>query len=72
MVWVENSQNRRCMCFFMLRGHIIDIKQGPDAVHIQQVGLKELKRVPALVQREKEMKKKQAILMEKAGIKAHL
>ncbi|KAE9399024.1 acyl-CoA dehydrogenase NM domain-like protein [Gymnopus androsaceus JB14] len=48
------------------------IADGPDAVHIQQVGLKELKRVPALVQREKEMKKKQAILMEKAGIKAHL
>jgi len=48
------------------------IADGPDAVHIQQVGLKELKRVPALVQREKEIKKKQAILMEKAGIKTHL
>lgn len=46
--------------------------QGPDAVHIQQVGMRELKRAPGLVQKDKEIKKRQALLMEKAGIKAHL
>ncbi|KAJ3981534.1 acyl-CoA dehydrogenase/oxidase [Lentinula detonsa] len=48
------------------------IADGPDAVHIQQVGLKELKRAPALAQKEMEIKRKQALLMEKAGVKAHL
>ncbi|TFK76134.1 acyl-CoA dehydrogenase NM domain-like protein [Pluteus cervinus] len=48
------------------------IADGPDAVHIQQVGQRELKRVPGLVQKETERRKKEKVLMEKAGIKAHL
>jgi acyl-CoA dehydrogenase len=46
--------------------------QGPDAVHIQQVGQRELRRAPGLVQKAAERKKKEAVLFRKAGIKAHL
>ncbi|KAJ2933626.1 hypothetical protein H1R20_g3439, partial [Candolleomyces eurysporus] len=45
---------------------------GPDAVHIQQVGQRELKRVPLLVERTRKMKLKEKALLEKAGLKAHL
>ncbi|KAF8897301.1 acyl-CoA dehydrogenase/oxidase [Infundibulicybe gibba] len=48
------------------------IADGPDAVHIQQVGQRELKRTPGLVQKTAERKKREKALMEKAGIKAHL
>jgi len=48
------------------------IADGPDAVHIQQVGMRELRRAPALVEKDKQIKKKQALLMERAGFKAHL
>ncbi|KAK7060318.1 hypothetical protein VNI00_001083 [Paramarasmius palmivorus] len=48
------------------------LADGPDAVHIQQVGLRELKRAPALVAKEQERKKKEKVLMEKAGLKGHL
>ncbi|KAF9008702.1 acyl-CoA dehydrogenase/oxidase [Cyathus striatus] len=48
------------------------IADGPDAVHIQQVGQRELKRVPQLVKKTTEMKKKEKDLMLKAGLKAHL
>ncbi|RDB23230.1 putative acyl-CoA dehydrogenase IBR3 [Hypsizygus marmoreus] len=48
------------------------IADGPDAVHVQQVGQRELKRVPRLVQRTTETKKKEKVLLEKAGVKAHL
>ncbi|EAU84567.2 acyl-CoA dehydrogenase [Coprinopsis cinerea okayama7 len=43
------------------------IADGPDAVHIQQVGQRELKRVPRLVERTREIKKKEKALLEKAG-----
>jgi acyl-CoA dehydrogenase len=41
-------------------------------VHIQQVGQRELKRVPLLVERTKKMKQKEKVLLEKAGFKGHL
>ncbi|KAJ6516122.1 acyl-CoA dehydrogenase/oxidase [Mycena sanguinolenta] len=50
------------------------IADGPDAVHIQQVGQRELKRAPGLVKKAAELAKKENALFEKAGIKnkAHL
>jgi len=48
------------------------LADGPDAVHIQQVGRMELKRAPELHRREAEHRKKEAAIMKKAGIKAHL
>jgi acyl-CoA dehydrogenase len=48
------------------------IADGPDAVHIQQVGQRELKRVPGLVKKTAEHKNKEKALMEKLNIKAHL
>jgi len=46
--------------------------KGPDAVHIQQVGQQELKRVPGLVQKAKVLEKKELELLKKYGLKAHL
>ncbi|KAF9534399.1 acyl-CoA dehydrogenase/oxidase [Crepidotus variabilis] len=48
------------------------IADGPDAVHIQQVGQRELKRVPGLTKKAHEIKKKEESLMQKYGVKAHL
>lgn len=48
------------------------IADGPDAVHIQQVGQRELRRAPGLVKKAVERKRKEGVLMEKAGIKGHL
>jgi len=48
------------------------IADGPDAVHIQQVGQRELRRAPELTRKAQEVKKKQMTLMEKYGLKAHL
>ncbi|KAG7097265.1 hypothetical protein E1B28_004631 [Marasmius oreades] len=48
------------------------LADGPDAVHIQQVGLRELRRAPAVVAKEQERKQKERILMEKAGLKSRL
>ena len=39
-------------------------------VHIQQVGQRELKRAPALARKAAEIKKKEAVLFEKHGLKA--
>lgn len=41
-------------------------------VHIQQVGQRELRRAPALHKRAVELSKKEAIITQKAGVKAHL
>lgn len=41
-------------------------------VHIQQVGQRELKRAPELHKRAVEFGKKEAAIMQKAGVKAHL
>jgi acyl-CoA dehydrogenase len=46
--------------------------QGPDAVHIQQVGQRELKRAPGLSEKHAEVKRKEKALLEKAGLKARL
>ncbi|KAF8665649.1 hypothetical protein AX16_000104 [Volvariella volvacea WC 439] len=48
------------------------IADGPDAVHVQQVGQRELRRAPALVKKEAERRKREKLLMEQAGIKARL
>jgi len=49
------------------------IADGPDAVHIQQVGQRELKRVPGLVKKAAERAQREKALFAKAGIKnAHL
>ena len=41
-------------------------------VHIQQIGQRELRRVPALVKQTAAIKKKEAELMQRYEIKAHL
>ncbi|KAH0839695.1 acyl-CoA dehydrogenase NM domain-like protein [Lanmaoa asiatica] len=48
------------------------LADGPDAVHIQQVGQRELKRAPELHKRAVEFSKKEEVIMQKAGIKARL
>ncbi|KAJ7368047.1 acyl-CoA dehydrogenase/oxidase [Mycena albidolilacea] len=48
---------------------ILRIADGPDAVHIQQVGQRELKRVPGLVKKAAELAKREKALFAKAGIK---
>ncbi|RPD61890.1 acyl-CoA dehydrogenase NM domain-like protein [Lentinus tigrinus ALCF2SS1-7] len=48
------------------------IADGPDAVHIQQIGQRELKRAVALTKRTAEIKKKERALAEKYNVKAHL
>ncbi|KAF8974599.1 acyl-CoA dehydrogenase/oxidase [Flammula alnicola] len=48
------------------------IADGPDAVHIQQVGQRELKRVPELLKKTQELKKKEAALLRKHGLTARL
>ncbi|KAJ7638604.1 acyl-CoA dehydrogenase/oxidase [Roridomyces roridus] len=48
------------------------IADGPDAVHLQQVGQRELKRVPELLKRKAELVKRENALFAKAGIKSHL
>lgn len=45
---------------------------GPDAVHIQQVGQRELRRASGLRKRAQELRQKEAIVFEKAGIKSRL
>lgn len=46
--------------------------QGPDAVHIQQVGQRELKRAPELVRKAQEIKAKQDVLLKKHGFSSRL
>ncbi|KAH8106238.1 acyl-CoA dehydrogenase NM domain-like protein [Cristinia sonorae] len=48
------------------------LADGPDAVHIQQVGQRELKRAPALTRRAAEIREKEKKLVEKYGLKGHL
>lgn len=48
------------------------LADGPDAVHIQQVGQRELRRATKLKVRSAEVKKKEATLWEKSGLKARL
>ncbi|KLO15665.1 acyl-CoA dehydrogenase NM domain-like protein [Schizopora paradoxa] len=48
------------------------IADGPDAVHIQQIGQRELKRAPALSKKHAELKQKEKALFTKHGVKSHL
>ncbi|THH05773.1 hypothetical protein EW146_g9813 [Bondarzewia mesenterica] len=48
------------------------LADGPDAVHIQQVGQRELKRAPELAKKAAQVKKREAELLRKYDIKAHL
>lgn len=48
------------------------LADGPDEVHIQQVGQRELKRAPELHKRAAELKQKEFVVLSKAGVKAHL
>lgn len=41
-------------------------------VHIQQVGQRELKRAPALAKKAAEVKRKEQLLLNQAGLKVHL
>ncbi|EIM88256.1 acyl-CoA dehydrogenase NM domain-like protein [Stereum hirsutum FP-91666 SS1] len=45
------------------------IADGPDAVHIQQVGQRELKRAPELAKKAAEKKKRETALLQKYNIK---
>jgi len=55
-----------------LRAILTFMIQGPDAVHIQQVGQRELRRAPGLVKKAKELQTKEAAMLKKYGLKAHL
>jgi acyl-CoA dehydrogenase len=55
-----------------LRAILTFMIQGPDAVHIQQVGQRELRRAPGLVKKAQELQKKEAAILQKYGLKAHL
>jgi len=48
------------------------IADGPDAVHIQQIGQRELRRAPALTKQTAAIKNKERLLLEKHGMKALL
>jgi len=48
------------------------IADGPDAVHIQQVGQRELRRAPGLVKKAQELQSKELAMLQKYGLKAHL
>ncbi|KAK2466520.1 hypothetical protein APHAL10511_002162 [Amanita phalloides] len=48
------------------------IADGPDAVHIQQVGRKELKRAELLHERGVQKKRKEKLLFERVGLKPQL
>jgi len=48
------------------------LADGPDAVHIQQIGQRELKRAPAVTKRFTEIKKKEKELFQRYNVKAHL
>ncbi|KAL5530662.1 hypothetical protein ACEPAF_6920 [Sanghuangporus sanghuang] len=48
------------------------LADGPDEVHLQQIGQRELKRAPALRKQAEAAKKKETELFSKYNIKAHL
>ncbi|KAK7695655.1 hypothetical protein QCA50_000291 [Cerrena zonata] len=48
------------------------LADGPDAVHIQQIGQRELKRAPALAKRTAELKQKEKDLFQKYNVKSPL
>lgn len=46
--------------------------QGPDEVHVQQIGQRELKRAVGLVKKAQETKKREDVLLAKHNLKASL
>ncbi|TFK56055.1 acyl-CoA dehydrogenase NM domain-like protein [Heliocybe sulcata] len=48
------------------------LADGPDAVHVHQIGRRELKRASQLHKTTAEIKKKETALLEEHGLKAHL
>jgi len=48
------------------------IADGPDEVHMQQVGQRELRRAPELHKRREALKKKEAELLKQNGFQARL
>ncbi|KAI0269257.1 acyl-CoA dehydrogenase NM domain-like protein [Gloeopeniophorella convolvens] len=57
------------LAFIYANLRTLRIADGPDAVHIQQVGQRELKRAPALAKRTVAHKKKEAELFKQNGLK---
>lgn len=49
-------------------GRKLMFSQGPDEVHVQQIGKQELKRVEILQAREAAVKRKAAALIKEAGL----
>lgn len=60
------------LCLMIACDSDLFVNQGPDAVHLQQVGQKELRRAPGLVKKAQELQKKEAAMLQKFGLKAHL
>lgn len=58
--------------FHLARRSLDRFSQGPDEVHIQQIGERELKRADQLKARTAEAKRRETALFEKYNIKAHL
>ncbi|EIN10694.1 acyl-CoA dehydrogenase NM domain-like protein [Punctularia strigosozonata HHB-11173 SS5] len=48
------------------------LADGPDEVHVQQIGQRELKRAKKLHEQTAELKKKENVLLDKLNVKAHL
>jgi len=49
-----------------------ELVQGPDEVHIQQIGQRELKRAAGLVKKGQELRMREDVLLAKHNIKASL
>jgi acyl-CoA dehydrogenase len=63
----------RILCFTTAYdSDLFFMNKGPDAVHIQQVGQRELKRAPGLVKKAQELQRKEVAMLQKYGLKAHL
>ncbi|KZW03959.1 acyl-CoA dehydrogenase NM domain-like protein [Exidia glandulosa HHB12029] len=65
-----------CQDTFLARAYAglrtLRFADGPDEVHQQQIGQRELKRADEVKKRSADIKKKEAALFQKNGIKAHL
>lgn len=51
---------------------LTQLVQGPDEVHIQQIGQRELKRAAGLVKKEQELKRREDALLAEHNIKTSL
>jgi len=65
----EGLSQDQGLAFAFANLRTLRIADGPDAVHIQQVGQRELKRAPALAKKSAEVKKREAALFERHGLK---